>query len=138
MNGGFRAHSMPKLQIRASRPANHGRRESTEGHIMNLRTTALVAGLGLVTAIGAGAAIAQPSGQGAPYANTEGAQYGKAAHRHFGAVALIREEMKAGRISQREGSFLVQKIRELHAQRREQRQAYQGRGMNEGAPPRTQ
>ena len=37
-----------------------------------------------------------------------------------------------------EGSFLVRKIHELHAQKREQRQAYQGRGMNEGAPPRTQ
>jgi hypothetical protein len=107
---------------------------------MNLRTTALVAGLALVTAIGAGAAMAQTGGQGARYAGTEGAQYGNIPHRHFGAVALIRQEMKAGRISEREGSFLVRKIHELHAQRREQRQAYESRGMNEpqGAPPRTQ
>jgi hypothetical protein len=107
---------------------------------MNFRTTALVAGLGLVTAMGAGAAMAQTGGQSAPYAGTEGAQYGNAPHRHFGAVALIREEMKAGRISEREGSFLVRKIRELHTQRREQRQAYESRGMNEpqGALPRTQ
>jgi hypothetical protein len=107
---------------------------------MNLRTTALVAGLALVTAMGAGAATAQTGGRGAPYAGTEGAQYGNAPHRHFGAVALIREEMKAGRISEREGSLLMQKIREFRAQRREQRQAYESHGMNErqGAPPRTQ
>ena len=107
---------------------------------MNLRTTALVAGLGLVTAMGAGAAMAQTGGQGAPYAGAEGAQYGNAPHRHFGAIALIRDEMKAGRISEREGSFLVRKIHELRAQRREQRQAYESRGMTEqqGAPPRTQ
>lgn len=107
---------------------------------MNLRTTALVAGLGLVTAMGAGVALAQTGGQGAPYAGMEGAQYGAAPHRHFEAVALIREETKAGRISEREGSFLVRKIREMRAQRREQRQAYESRGMNEpqGAPQRTQ
>jgi hypothetical protein len=127
-NGKFAPHGRPIMAAARAR----------KDTIMNLRTTALVAGLGLVTAIGAGAAIAQPNGRGAPYADTQSAQYGKAQHRHFGAVALIREEMKAGRISPREGSFLVQKIRELHAQRREQRQAYQGRGMNEGAPPRTQ
>jgi hypothetical protein len=91
--------------------------------------------------MGAGAALAQTGGQqGGPYADTEGAQYGNAPHRHFGAVALIREEMKAGRIGEREGSFLIRKIHELRAQRREQRQAYESRGMNEaqGAPPRTQ
>jgi hypothetical protein len=112
---------------------------------MNLRTTALVAGVGLVAVIGAGTAIAQTGGQGASYGSPEGGQYGgaqhgKAAHRHFGAIALIREEMKAGRISDREGTFLMRRIRELHAQKRQQRQAYEGRGMGQaqGAPSRTQ
>src|SRR6202041_2648857 len=112
-----------RVQCRNRKFARHGRPITVAARvrkdtIMNLRTTALVAGLGLVTAIGAGAALAQTDGQGVPYAGTEGAQYGHVPHRHFGAVALIRQEMKAGRISEREGSFLVRKIHELHAQRR--------------------
>jgi len=79
--------------------------------------------------LGAGAACAQPYQQSGP------PQYAHQ-HRHFGAVSLIKEEMHAGRISQREGDFLVKKIHEMHAEKRAEREAYEGRG--QGTPPRGQ
>jgi hypothetical protein len=71
-----------------------------------------------VAALGTGAAIAQsygnaPAPQQAPYAHRHG---------HHGIRALIREEVQAGRISHEEGMLLEQKIRELKAERRAQKQ----------------
>ncbi|HEY2444840.1 MAG TPA: hypothetical protein VGI20_03785 [Rhizomicrobium sp.] len=105
---------------------------------MNFTTKTLAAGLGLVSALGAGTAIAQNYGapygnpQGTPYSNVQRAPYGRPAHQHhFGALVLIKEEMKAGRISRKEGDFLVRRIHEMRAQRREERQAYAGQGPQE-------
>jgi hypothetical protein len=103
---------------------------------MSIKTTIILAGL--TAALGAGAAFAQPAPEGAPY---QQAPYQQApnqqgpgqTHRHLhGVFALIKDEMSAGRLSHKEGSLLVQKIRELHAERRAQREA---RYSEEGAPP---
>jgi hypothetical protein len=89
---------------------------------MNLRTTAIAAGL--AAALGTGAAFAQsysdngPSSQQAPYGHRHG--------NHHGIRALIREEVQAGRISQNEGTLLLQRIKEMKAERRAAKQARYG------------
>lgn len=116
---------------------------------MNLRNTALAAGA--IAVLGAGLALAQPAPQGAPEQSGpaqgyqgyqgpppgyQGGYQGNHAmwhHHHHGVLALIREEVNAGRISKKEGSLLERKIREIHAERRAERQA---REYGErGAPP---
>ena len=89
---------------------------------MNLKTTAIAAGLAAALGTG-GAAFAQsysqdnqPPSQQAPY----GQHYG---HHHHGIRALIREEVNAGRISHKEGALLEQKVREMKAERRAEKQA---------------
>jgi hypothetical protein len=122
---------------------------------MILKTTKmLAAALGAAVAMGGTAALAQgapyqpgPSDQGqyqqGPYQQSPNEQgpYGQAPsaapyrpshHHHLGIAAVIRSEMGAGRISKGEGSFLLKKIREIHAERRAQREARSG---EEGAPP---
>jgi len=108
---------------------------------MTLRTTAIATGLAAL--LGTGAAFAQsspdypPPSQQAPYAHHH---HG---HRH-GVLALIREEVGAGRISQKEGTLLEKKIREMKRERHAERQArdeqMQGRGSygpgyEQGNPP---
>jgi transposase len=100
-----------------------GHRKAWKDEDMNFRTTAIVAGL--AAALGTGAAFAQsysdspPSSQQAPYARHHG--------QHHGVLALIREEVSAGRISRDEGAALEQRIKAMKAERRAQRQArYQG------------
>ena len=93
---------------------------------MSLRTTAIVAGL--AAALGTSGALAQsysqessPPAQQMPYRHHHG--------HHHGVLALIREEMAAGRISHKEGALLEQKIRAMKAERRAAKQArHQGRG----------
>jgi len=87
---------------------------------MSLRTTAIVAGL--AAALGTGGALAQsysqetqPPAQQMPSRHHHG--------HHHGVLALIMEEVRAGRISQKEGTLLEQKFKELKAERRAQRQA---------------
>jgi hypothetical protein len=96
---------------------------------MNIQTVALVAGLGVATAFGAGAASAQvPDRPG----SSEPTPYH---HHHSGVFALVKEEVQAGRISRTEGAYLVREIRKIHAERRAQREGGQyGSGMPE-APP---
>lgn len=109
---------------------------------MNLKAT-LIAG-GLAAALGTGVAFAQdysenpPAPQQAPYRH----------HHHGHAIAaLIQEEVNAGRISQKEGALLVQKIKELKREKRAERQARNtgmqgrgsyGQGYDQGAPPPSQ
>jgi len=96
---------------------------------MNLRTTAIVAGL--AAALGTGTAFAQSYAQGyppsapqAPYPDHQG-----------GVLALIQDEVRAGRISVDEGNLLEQQIRQMKAERRAERQgAVQGSQGNYGGP----
>src|SRR5579864_4037535 len=84
---------------------------------MNLKKTLIVGGLAAV--LGTGAAFAQQSYSENP---PQAAPYHQHRH-HHGALALIREEVAAGRISRKEGTLLEQKIREMKRERREERQA---------------
>lgn len=106
---------------------------------MNLRTT-LIAG-GLVAALGTGAAFAQSYSESAP--PQQQMHYGHH-HRHgHGVMALIREEVSAGRISQKEGTLLETKIKEMKRERRAERQARRegmeshghGSAYDQGNPP---
>jgi hypothetical protein len=97
---------------------------------MNLKTTAIAAGL--AAALGTGVAFAQSYSDSAPPQ-----AYGHHRGHHHGIRALIREEVQAGRISQQEGALLEQRIRELKAERRASRQGMQGNyGQGNYAPPR--
>lgn len=109
---------------------------------MNLKKT-LIAG-GLAASLCSGAAFAQsysnnpPPPQQAPYMHH---------HHGRGVLALIREEVNAGRLSQREGTVLAMKIKEMKRERRAERQArYEGmqgrgsygQGYEQGNPPSPQ
>ena len=103
---------------------------------MSLQTTAIAAGI--VAVLGAGVALAQPAPQGpppqsgsyqgyqggyqGPSPGQQGMHQGRHGH-HHGVMSLIKEEVRAGRISQKEGALLEHKIRELHAERRAERAA---------------
>jgi hypothetical protein len=89
---------------------------------MNLKTTAIAAGL--AAALGTGAAFAQSYSNPPPsQQQIQGRHHGL----HRGIRALIREEVNAGRISQQEGALLEQKIKEIKAERRAQKQSrYEG------------
>jgi hypothetical protein len=107
---------------------------------MNLKTTGIA--LGVTAALAAGAAFAQPAPQPGAYDQSQGyhqqapAQQGHHQHRHHhGVVALLKEEMSAGRLSQKEGTLLVQKIKQMHAEKRAEREARRG---GEGAPAQMQ
>ncbi|HEX4079642.1 MAG TPA: hypothetical protein VHX61_12310 [Rhizomicrobium sp.] len=97
---------------------------------MNLKTTAIA--IGLASALGAGTAFAQQGPQQSPYdqGSDQQAPGRKAPHRHHhGVLALIRDEMSAGRLSKKEASLLEAKIKQLHAQKRAEREArYGGEG----------
>ena len=106
---------------------------------MSLKTTLIVGGL--AAALGTGAAFAQNYSDNPP--PPQQAPYGHNHHGHA-IVALIQEEVSAGRISQKEGTLLVQKIKEMKRERRAERQArYEGMqgqgsygpGYNQGTPP---
>lgn len=86
---------------------------------MNLKKTLIVGSLAAV--LGTGAAFAQQSYSENP-APPQAGQYHQHRH-HHGVLALIREEMTAGRISRKEGMLLEQKIREMKREKREERQA---------------
>ena len=98
---------------------------------MNVRSTAIA--LGVAATLGIGGAYAQPSpqsggyeqGQGYSQPNSGGQAYHKHRHRH-GVVALLKEEMSAGRLSQKEGMLLMQKIKQMHAEKRAEREARYG------------
>ena len=102
--------------------ANHGSIASIERIIdMDIRKTAIVAGLAAV--LGTGAAFAQSYSQD----YQQQTPYGHQHRHHHGAMALIREEVRAGRISHNEGALLEQKIKEMKAERKAQRQGrYEG------------
>ena len=118
---------------------------------MFIKTTVMAVGLAAI--LGAGSALAQPAPQGAPEQGYQGGyqgpppgyqggDQGSYEHRHMhhhGVMALIKEEARAGRISQKEAALLERKIHELHAQKRAQREAryYGGRG-NPPPPPQGQ
>lgn len=107
---------------------------------MNLRTTAIA--LGVAATLGTGAALAQSAPQSGGYDQGQGyyqqgasqQPYQKQRHRH-GIVALLKNEMSAGRLSQKEGKLLIEKIRQLHAEKRAEREA---RESGEGAAPQMQ
>jgi hypothetical protein len=86
------------------------------------KKTLLAAGVATAALISAGAAFAQSTSM------TE-----QNHHRH-GATSLIREEMSAGRIDQREGNYLIQKIREARQERHAERQSGQ---QQQSAPSQT-
>jgi hypothetical protein len=113
---------------------------------MKFATTIVVAGL--TAALGAGAAFAQSGPEGSSYQQGLNQQdsYGQApyqqgpgrpaSHRqHPGFLMLVKEEMRAGRISQNEGSLLIKKIHEIWASRRAEREARYG---DESTPPAMQ
>jgi len=90
---------------------------------MNLKTTAIAAGL--AAALGTGAAFAQSYSDNPPPSQQQ--IHGRHQGLHHGIRALIREEVNAGRISQQEGALLEQKIKEIKAERRAQKQSrYEG------------
>ncbi|HEX4156965.1 MAG TPA: hypothetical protein VHY79_00690 [Rhizomicrobium sp.] len=107
---------------------------------MNLRTTAIA--VGVTAALCTCAAFAQPAAQSGAYNQGQGSYqqgpnqqpYHKHHHGH-GIVALLREEMSAGRLSQKEGMLLMQKIKQMHAEKRAEREARQG---GERASPQMQ
>jgi hypothetical protein len=117
---------MEEAEHTASRQAEPGRPEKGRTE-MNLRTTVIA--LGITAVLGTGAAFAQSSpydrGQGYSQQNAEQQPYHQHRHRH-GVVALLREEMSAGRLSQKEGTLLMEKIKQLHAEKRSEREARQG------------
>src|SRR5579862_1258592 len=91
----------------------HGRMD-----VMNLKAT-LIAG-GLAAVLGAGAAFAQDSGNPPP----PPPQALHAHHHHgHGVATVIEEEVSAGRLSQKEGTLIEQKIKEMKRERRAERQA---------------
>jgi hypothetical protein len=108
---------------------------------MHLKTTAIVAGV--AAALAASGAFAQPAPQSGPY--DQGPPPGQMSgpppsgqmapyprpHTH-GIVGIIRGEMSAGRLSQKEGSLIIEKIKQMHAERREERESGYG---PQGAPP---
>lgn len=107
---------------------------------MNLKTTGVA--LGVIAALATGAAYAQsapPPGaydQGQGYYQQAPGQQMRSQHRHrHGVVALLKEEMSAHRLSEKEGSLLIRKIKELHAERRAEREA---RYNEQGAPSQMQ
>ncbi|MGH6875965.1 MAG: hypothetical protein ACREHV_01165, partial [Rhizomicrobium sp.] len=87
------------------------------------------------------AAFAQPAPQGsydqgpgaAPYRQAPG-QTSSSRH-HHGVMGLIKEEVRAGRLNQKEGMLLEHKIKQLHAEKRAEREARYGR---EDAPAQMQ
>jgi hypothetical protein len=94
---------------------------------MNLRTTAIA--LGVVAALGTGAAFAQsgPYDQRQGYGQQGASQQSYHQHRHkHGVMALLKEEISAGRLSQKEGTLLMQKIKQMHAEKRAEREARYG------------
>ncbi len=107
---------------------------------MNLRTTAIA--LGVVGALGTGAALAQSAPQSGGYDQGQGyyqqgsgqQPYHKQHHKH-GVVALLKEEMSVGRLSQKDGKLLIEKIRQLHAEKRAEREA---REYGQGTAPQMQ
>lgn len=102
---------------------------------MTLKAT-LAAG-GLAAALATGAAFAQ-SGPGVP-PPSQMAPYGHQHHHHgHGVMTIIREEVTAGRISQKEGTLIEKKIKEMkrekHAERQARREGMEG-GYGQGNPP---
>jgi len=90
---------------------------------MSMKTTLIVAGL--AAALGTGGAVAQSYSESPP--PSQQMPYGHHHGHHHGVLALIREEMSAGRISRKEGSLLETKIKAMKAERRAERQArYEG------------
>jgi hypothetical protein len=100
--------------------AAHGKRIE----IMMFKKTLLAASVAAAAILGAGAASAQDAPmQGAPMQVT-GHHHGHHKH-HMGAARLIREEMQAGRLNQKEGALILKKLHEMHAERRAERQQSQ-------------
>ena len=96
---------------------------------MSLKTTLIVGGL--AAALGTGAAFAQSySDNPAPSQEAPYGHHHRHGH-HHGVLALIREEMSAGRISQREGKLLEQRNREIRHEKHAERQA-RNEGMRGG------
>jgi hypothetical protein len=132
---------MEALDHAASRQAEPGWPQ--KGSIdMNLKTTGIA--LGVMTTLVSGAAFAQPGPQSGPYDQGQGyyqqapGQGSYHQHRHHhGVVALLKEEMNAGRLSKSEGALLIGKIKQLHAERRAEREArYGGEGAQQMQQPR--
>jgi len=103
-----------------------------------MKLTAMLTAGGLAAALGTGAAFAQNYSENPP--PQQQAPYGHHHHHGHGVLALIQEEVSAGRISQKEGTLLEKKIREMHRERKAEREArregMQGPGSYEqGNPP---
>ncbi|HEY3638559.1 MAG TPA: hypothetical protein VGK90_10450 [Rhizomicrobium sp.] len=95
---------------------------------MNIRTTAI--SLGVIAALGAGTALAQQAPQAGGYGQSPGyyqQNSGRSSYnghgRHHGVVAILKEEMAAGRLSRKEETLLVQKIKQMRSERRAEREA---------------
>lgn len=101
---------------------------------MTIRTTAIA--MGVAALLGAGSALAQsapPYGQPGPgypggYQGYQGPppyQGGENAQprHHHGVIMLLNEEVRAGRMSEKEFTLIKGKIRALHAERRAAREA---------------
>jgi hypothetical protein len=120
------------------------RAEGKKGIKMNLKTTAIAAAV--ATAIAGGAALAQQAPQPGPYDQGPSSyqqpsgQTPHAHHRHrHGILSIIQEEMSAGRLSQKEGALLVEKIKQMRVERREEREArYGAQGAPSAQPPMQQ
>jgi hypothetical protein len=108
---------------------------------MHVKIAAIVAGV--AAALITSGAFAQPAPQGGPYdqgpppgqmpGQTPPGQMAPYAHPHtHGVVGIIRGEMSAGRLSQKEGALIIEKIKQMHVERREERESGYG---PQGAPP---
>jgi CubicO group peptidase (beta-lactamase class C family) len=132
MNAGFRGHSKPgyKHETLAGTPqAGPERKDQT----MTVRTTAIIIATGALLC--AGTVFAQPESQGGPYGQGSPQGYnqqGPAQGHHHGVKSIISDEIRAGRLSEKEGAVLMQRFRQMHAEKRAERQA---RTNSEGAPP---
>jgi len=136
MNRGFRANSIEASEYAASRQAKPGWPENGRTKTMNLRTTAIA--LGVAATLATGAAFAQSEyDQGQGYSQQGPGQQAYHQHRHkHGIVALLKEEMNAGRLSKKEGALLMEKIKQLHAEKRAEREARRGEGAPSDMQPR--
>lgn len=115
---------------------------------MTIKTTAMAAGLAAIFAAGSALAQGAPGRdyqggyQGAPPSQgyqgpPPGYQGSRHAHMHHHAhavIALIKDEARAGRISNKEAALLEQKIKQLHAEKRAERQARNGGERGVGSP----
>jgi hypothetical protein len=133
----MQAYNRASLARKAERASPDRKGSNMRFHIA---ATAVAAGV----LLGGGAAIAQNAPQAGPYDQPSPQGYYQqmppqqmptqrsARHERHGAMQIIKEEMRSGRLSEKEGTLIAQKLKQNHAERRAERHA---RSSGEGASP---